>query len=341
MINNISNKNNIKLLVLVFVLLVLYGTAGYMLIEGYCFLNALFMTVITITTVGYGTIRDLSDFGMFFTIVLIMASFLIVGLVVQNFYRYISEGDFKKTLRQRKIKKRMKNLENHVIICGYGLNGSHATKELILANEKVVVIDKNQEIIEQAEAQNLDATFIAGDARDEFFLQEVKIEKAKALISALHNDADNLFVVLTARELNANLKIISRAIEGSSERKLRRAGADHVILPDSVGGIQMAKLVSEPDVIEFLELILAQSGISVNLAEINCNDLPKKYYGRSLLELNIRKNSGANIIGMKRNNGTYIFNPSADTKIEQNSKLFLLGTPIQVEKFKKMIEKSN
>ncbi|MBN2892782.1 MAG: potassium channel protein [Bacteroidales bacterium] len=333
-----SKKTNIKILSLLFVLLVFSGTIGYMVIEGYNVINALFMTIITISTVGYGTIRELSDLGIFFTILLIMSSFLIVGLVVQNFYRYISEGEFKKSLRNSKIKRKMKNMENHVIVCGYGLNGSHATQELINAHEKVVVIDENQKIIENAESHNVNAIFILGDARDEEILEDAGIYQAKAIIIALHVDADNLFVVLTARDLNPKLKIISRAVEDSSERKLRRAGADYVILPDSVGGIKMAKLVSEPDVLEFLEQIMAKSGISVNLAEIGCNELPEINIGKSLGDLNIRKHSGANVIGMKLEDGTYIFNPGANIKIERKSKLFILGTPDQVDLFKKMIE---
>lgn len=336
-----SKKTNIKILATAFVLLIFIGTFGYMFLEGYKLIDALFMTVITITTVGYSTLKELSDTGVIFTIILIMSSFLIVGLVVQNFYRYISDGEFKKSLKIRKIKRKMKNLENHVIVCGYGLNGSHATQELLFSNEKVVVIDQNPKAIEEAESHNVDAIFITGDARDEEILLEAKIDKAKALITALHVDADNLFVVLSARELNPNLKIISRAIEDSSERKLRRAGADYVILPDSVGGIRMAKLVSEPAVIEFLEHIMAKSGISVNLTEIDCEELPRRFIGRSLKELNIRQKSGANVIGVKKEDGTYIFNPSADIKIEKNSKFFILGTPEQVDLFKKIIEKNS
>ncbi len=335
---NFDKKKNIISFLILLIILILFGTFGYMVIEGYSFINALFMTVITITTVGYGTIRDLSDLGIIFTIFLIMSSFMFVGLIAQNFYKFVADGDFKRSLNVLKIKRKVKNLENHVIVCGYGINGTNATRELLAANEKVIVIDKDIKLIEEAEQRNIDAVFITGDARDESILQEAKVDKAKALISALHSDADNLFVVLTARELNNNLKIISRAIEGSSEKKLKRAGADYVILPDSVGGIKMGKLVFESGVIEFWEHIMTKSGIDVTVTEIDCEELPRKYIGRSLGELNIRKKSGANIIGIKREDGTYIFNPGAEIKIEKQTKLFILGTPEQTDLLRRIIE---
>jgi voltage-gated potassium channel len=316
--------------------LILFGTLGYIFIEKYKFIDALFMTVITISTVGYGVIGSLSEFGIFFTIILIVLSFLIIGLIVQNFTKYISDDDLRKNIRLKKKLRLMKSYKNHVIVCGYGLNGSHAVLELIKNNENVIVIDDNIKVIEQACEIEKGAIFITGDARNEEVLKLANIETAKALITALSIDADNLFVVLTARELNSNLRIISRAVEDSSERKLRRAGADHVILPDSVGGIRMAKQVSEPDVLEFLDYIVAKSGIDVNLVEINCNTLSDKFINKTLHQLDIRKKTGANVIGIKLENGTYIFNPAANTIIEKNVKIFVLGTPEQILNLKEL-----
>jgi len=322
-----------------FFLIICIGTIGYIIIEGYSFSDALFMTIITISTVGYGT-KNLSEGGIAFTIILIISSLVLVALIVQNFSRYISDGEFNQRIKIRKIKRMIDKLENHVIVCGYGLNGSHATQELISQGEKVVVIDQKGNITDDAVLRGIDAVFINGDARNEEILIEAGIKKAKALISALHNDADNLFVVLSAKELNSNLKIVSRGIEDSSERKLLRAGANHVILPDSVGGIRMAKLISEPGVIEFLENILVKSGISVNLVEIDIECIKRSFIGRTISELDIRRRSGANIIGIKKGDGTYIFNPPSNTKIEEGVKLFVLGTPNQVNYFKEIVEDS-
>ncbi|MEA3452044.1 MAG: NAD-binding protein, partial [Bacteroidota bacterium] len=309
-------KNIIKLLLFINFIIII-GTSGYMIIESFSFIDALFMTIITISTVGYGTVNKLSDAGILFTIFIIISSVFAITLMLENFSRYISQGEYSKHLKIRKTKKMMRNIENHVIVCGYGLNGSHAAKELLHEHDKVVVIDINNEIIDNAKLHGVDAIFINGDARDEEVLIEAKIDKAKALITALKVDADNLYVVLSAREINPNLKIISRAAEDSAERKLRRAGADHVILPDSVGGIRMAKLVSEAEVIEFLEYIVAKSGISVNLVEIDCKDLKPAFIGKTLKELDIRKKSGANIIGIKHSDGEYIFNPASNVTIQK------------------------
>ena len=334
-----SRRTNINKLLFLFLLVIMIGTIGFMLIEKYTFLQALFMTIITISTVGYGTIRELSDKGMIFTIILIVTSFIIVGFIVQSITQYISEGELKKDLKIRKFKRAMKNLENHVIVCGYGLNGSHAVQELISQNEKVVIID-NKIDIEDIDLPEDKYILVKGDAKKEEVLEEAKIHTAKALIAALATDADNLFVVLTARELNPKLKIVSRASEDTSDHKLKIAGADFVILPDSVGGVRMAKLITQPDVIEFLENILAKSGIDVNLIEVNCSDIAPELLGKSIYELDIRKKSGANIIGMKLKDGTYIFNPSAELKIDKGSKLFILGTPEQVDVFKKITKEN-
>lgn len=328
-------KSHILILILLFFGVILFGTFGYIIIEDYSFIEALFMSIITISTVGYSTINKLSENGIIFTIILITSSFIIIGFIVQSLTRYITDGEIKKRIQNRKRNKIMKNTENHVIVCGFGLNGSHAVYELLRNNEKVVIIDISEEI-DEFNFDEKNVIFIRGDAKKEEILNDAKISKAKALITALSNDAENLFVVLTARELNPKLKIISRANEDSSDHKLRIAGADNVILPDSVGGVRMAKLVTEPNVIEFLENILAKSGISVQLIEIDCEDLNSNLIGRSISQLNVRRKTGANIIGMKKKDGTYIFNPSADLVMEATDKLFIIGTPEQVEIFKKI-----
>ncbi len=328
--------NNIRYLLLLFLFIIAGGTAGYMIIEDYSFIDSLFFTIISITTVGYGTLTELSDTGKIFTIVLLISSFITIGFIVENITRYITDGEFSRTLKKRKTKKIMDKINNHIIVCGYGAVGQHAVAELLAANQTIVVID-NDENIDEYELRQEKIILIKGDARKEEVLQKARIDKAKVLITTLNSDADNLFVVITAKELNPNLKIISRAVEDTTDHKLRIAGADHVILPDSVGGVRMAKLAVEPDVIEFLENILAKSGLTVNLVEINCEHLKNEHIGKTINDLNIRKLSGANVIGFKTKEGEFIFNPSADTQLLEGSKMFLLGTPEQIEKFKKII----
>jgi voltage-gated potassium channel len=199
-----------------------------------------------------------------------------------------------------------------------------------------VVIEQDSEIV-QSMRETPGMLYVDGDAADEAILKQANIESARAMITTLPVDADNLFVVLTARELNPTLKIISRASQDNSDVKLRRAGATNVIMPDRIGGQRMAKLVAQPDIVEFLEIILLQSAEGVILEEILCESLASCYIGKSILELDIRNTSGANIIGMKRSDQSYLINPHPDTTLRSTDKLFALGTKTQVKQLIKTI----
>jgi len=177
--------------------------------------------------------------------------------------------------------------------------------------------------------------FIEGDATEDDVLLEAGIKRAKALITALPNDASNVFVVLTAREMSPGLKIISRASEDASESKLKRAGANNVIMPDKIGGTHMAALVVKPDVLEFIDHITGR--INIKLEEILYNSLPERMRGKSIRELEIRNKTGANIIGFKTAEGEYVINPPPDTVMQPDAKLFVLGTAEQVSKFKEIL----
>jgi voltage-gated potassium channel len=197
-----------------------------------------------------------------------------------------------------------------------------------------VVIENNEKAIAELREQE-NYLFIEGDATRDEILEEAGIAKARALITTLPLDAANVFVVLTARELQPELKIISRASEDTSEGKLRRAGANNVIMPDKIGGTHMATLVTRPDVLEFIDHITGR--INIRLEEIQCNNLLEAYKGKTIRELEIRNKTGANIIGFKTSDGEYIVNPQPDTVMKPNSKLFVLGTRLQVEELVKIL----
>ena len=317
------------------------GILGYIFIEGYSFIEAFYMTMITISTVGYGEVRQLSQEGMIFTSVLIIISFGTFAYFISSTTKFVMGGELNEYIKTRKMEKALKNLKNHVIVCGFGRNGRQATLDLLLDNEKVLVIENDINIFldETNEDVLLNNNFIhiTGDAVHEDVLVKSKIEDAKALITTLPSDADNLFIVLTAREFNDDLLIISRASEEHSDTKLRRAGATNIIMPDKVGGTRMAKLVSQPDVVEFIESILIKSGIDVNLEEIKCSDLDSCLINHSIEELNIRQVSGANLIGLKTVDNKLIYNPPPDTILGKNDKLFVIGTPEQVKKLKNVL----
>jgi voltage-gated potassium channel len=231
------------------------------------------------------------------------------------------------------VDKEIQKLENHIIVCGYGRNGMQACQQLGSQNEKFVAIERNQQII--ASMRDEGVLFIEGDATEDEVLMAAGILKAKALISALPDDAANVFVVLTARGINPKLKIISRASEEGAELKLKRAGADNVIMPDKIGGTHMASLVVKPDVLEFLDYITER--VNIKLEEILFSKLPEAMKNKSIRELEVRNKTGANIIGIKTSKGDYMINPSPEIIMEPGAKLFVLGTQEQVSKFKEII----
>lgn len=229
-------------------------------------------------------------------------------------------------------------MEGHVIVCGYGRNGKQSTLELMNHDQPFIVIEQSDDVINQIREDGIDL-FIHGDATHDDILERAGIARAKALITTFPNDADNTFVVLTARSMNPEMTIISRAYDDHSDMKLKRAGATNVIMPDKIGGIRMAKLVVQPDVVEFVENILLQTDNKVSLEEIKGDDISPDYLKGTIRDLEIRTNSGASIMGIKTASGEYIFNPSPETHLSPKDKFFVLGSPDQLERLKKVVNK--
>lgn len=314
---------------------IVIGTIGYSLL-GYTPSEAIYMTIITITTVGFEEVHPLDNHGMWFTSILVVVSIGIFFYAVTSFTRYIVEGVFMNTYKDTKVKRKIEKSSDHVVICGYGRNGKQAALELYEHNVKIVIVEHDPETI-QILRETPGMLYVEGDASDEEVLKLTRLETARAMITTLPQDADNLFVVLSAKEINPELIIISRASLDSSAVKLKRAGATNVIMPDKIGGQRMAKLVAQPDVVEFIELILLQSIDSVVLEEISCHNLSPNFVGKSISELDIRNTSGANIVGLKRKDKSYMINPVPDTKLATSDKLFALGTKTQINQLIKTI----
>jgi voltage-gated potassium channel len=324
-------RNNLRHAYLTLALLIsviVIGTIGYSML-GFTPSEAIYQTIITMATVGFEEVHQLDNRGMWFTSVLVIVSIGIFFYAVTSFTRYIVEGVFMNTYKDNKVKRKIEKLSDHVVICGYGRNGKQAAIELSQHDEKVVVIEEQAEIVQMLR-ETPGMLYVEGDATDEEVLKLAHLEHARALITTLPTDADNLFVVLTAKELNPSIKIISRASVDNADAKLKRAGASNVIMPDKLGGQSMAKLVAQPDVVEFIERILLQSMESVVLEEISCNKLASCFEGKSLVELDIRNTSGANIIGMKRKDNSYLINPVPETTLSSSDKLFALGSRTQI-----------
>jgi voltage-gated potassium channel len=311
------------------------GVAGYMLIEGYRFFDAFYMTIITIGTVGFMEVQPLSDPGRLFTAFLIITGFGTFAYAITSVTGYVIDGEFREYYRHLKTLNAIEKLNGHVIICGYGRNGRQAAQVLKKHDKRFVVVEQKKDEVEKLN-HKFSHLVLEGDATQDEVLLKAGVERAAALITTLPIDADNVFIVLTARSLNPKLTIISRASDDNSDRKLKTAGADNVIMPDKIGGAHMASLVLKPDVIEFIDYITGQGGPEINLEEITFDNLPEPLRNKTIKDLEIRNKSGANIVGFKKGNGEYVINPSPDTQLIPDGKLFVLGTPEQIRKLREM-----
>jgi voltage-gated potassium channel len=295
------------------------------------------MTIITMATVGFKEVGPLGDTGKIFTMGLIITSLSVLAYVSTNLARFIFDGELANFIKTYRVDKKIAKLKNHVIIVGYGRNGEQAAIELAENGVDFVVVDKRDNVISRAR-ENRELLYIKGDATHEDVLEQAGIYDARALIATTPNDADNVFVVLTARSMNPGLTVISRASEMESQMKLKRAGATNVIMPERIGGQRMAKLVHQPDVVEFLDYILLQKTQDVNLEEVSCRKLAQQHIGKSIADLKVTELTGANIVGIKTGGARYIFNPDPKMIVSRNDQLFVLGNPAQVKKLKEMLE---
>ncbi|HEY9123774.1 MAG TPA: potassium channel protein [Bacteroidales bacterium] len=334
-------KNRILWLVLPIVSIIIFGILGYIIIEHYNFRDALFMTIITITTVGFREVHPLSDIGMYFTSFLIIISFGIFAYTITALTQYIVDSVFRNYFKIKKMQKKIDKLSNHVIICGFGRNGKQALIELTMHKVPVVVIENEAAQIQQIQECQYEVLFIEGDATQDETLELAGIRRAKALIAAINSDAQNVFLTLTARELNPKLTIIAKASEEGSDIKLRRAGADNVIMPDKIGGRRMARIVAQPDVVEFVDNIIQQGDTNVLIDEIPLQNISDYLNGRALRDFESYNDTGAKIIGIKQQNKIFLVNPLPETILSNRDKLFVLGTVKQINNLKQLIAELN
>jgi len=318
----------------VILVITMIGIAGFMTVEGYSFFDALYMTVITITTIGYGEVKPLSHAGRIFNMLFIITSFATFAYALARLTRYVASGEMQLYFKNRKLMLSLNHLNGHVIICGFGRNGQQAAKTLKAHRVDFVAIDYREKNIDDFLLEDPHLLYLKGDATNDEILKKAGIENARSLICALPTDADNVFVVLSARTLNPNIHIISRATQASAVAKLKKAGANNVIMPDKIGGTHMATLVSKPDVVEFIDHLSGDEGESINIESIDYDKLPPEIRDISLKEIMDWKKTGVNCIGVKHKNGKFLINPPDDTIISEGMKLFVLGTRIQIHKMK-------
>lgn len=329
----IKSKLYFSILLLTFVVFI--GVVGFMIVSQETFIDALYMTVITMSTVGFGTLHKLNQSEKLFTIFLILISITSYAYSVKALTEYFANGNFFQILKHKKVQQEIQNLKNHTVVCGYGRNGKQAVAKLKQFNQPCVVIEKRKDEILDLERDNI--LYIEGDATNDEDLNKLGLERAKSLITALPSDADNLFVVLSARQFNKNFTIISRASNESSYGKLKIAGATNVIMPDKLGGAHMASLVVTPDLVEFVDRLTIAGNTNANLEEISVNDLPSEFLNKTILDLDLRKRTGCNVIGFKTADNEYIVNPESSTKLAANTNLIVLGRPDQIKKLRETL----
>jgi len=313
------------------VFIVSFGTIGYMVVEGWNFQDSLYMTVTTLTTVGYREVRELTSVGRWFTIILIIGGVGTMLYALSTGAKVLLEGEIQEVLGRRRLEKKIRELKDHYIICGYGRMGKIIVKELKSERVKFAVIEKNAIIHEQEED-----FLIIGDATQDELLKEVGIERAKGLITVLPTDAENLYVVLSAKGLNPNLFIVARAGEEGSEQKLLRAGADRVISPYHIGGLRIAHTVLKPAVVDFIELATKSGNIDLQLEEILIPDV-SRFLGLSLDQCGFGKELGIIIVAIKKTSGDMQFNPTFRTLIEPGDTLIALGETSKLRVLEEMI----
>ncbi len=320
--------------VLLLFLVIIIGISGFMYLSDDTFVNALYMTIITITTVGFGEVHPLSQEERLFTVFLILMSVIIVGYVASVLTEYIASGELFEKIKFNKVQKKIEQLKNHTIVCGYGRNGKQAVIKLKKFNKKVVIIENDDDLIAKIESENL--LYVKGNATKDEVLIKACLKNASNLITTLPSDADNLYVVLSARQFNKNLVIVSRASDDSSDSKLRIAGADNVIMPDKLGGDHMASLLVTPDIVEFVDMLSVDSENATHIEEIVVEDLPKEFLSKSIRDLDVRRKTGCTVIGFKTPDCEYVINPEADTRLVADSKLIVLGSLEQIQNLNKL-----
>lgn len=307
----------------------IFGISGFILIENWSFLDAFYMMVITITTVGFGEVHPLSEAGRLFTSFLILSTFGTFTYLISLITSLIASGELGRNIKNFRLLKIMTGLENHIIVCGLGRVGIQVAQDLLNSGCRVVAIEEKSNEINL----NLEGLILVnGDATKDEVLLKAGLKTAKAIICCLPNDADNLFIVLSSKACTNDVQIISRASQKATIGKMKIAGAHHVIMPDSIGGTHMASLVSSPDVIEFLDQIKLEGRNGSNIESIAFDELPPHYQGKSLEELNLKKIAGATVIGFRSKNGEFIVNPPDSTVLEEKSSLLVLGNMEQISK---------
>jgi voltage-gated potassium channel len=309
-----------------------FGTFGLHFTDGLPYFEAFYMTVITVSTVGYGEIMPLTTHGRIIVMLTILFSMTIVAYTVSFFIRLAIEGELSKSLGRRRLDKRINAMKNHFIICGYGRIGRLIARDLRENNIPFVVIENASALADTIETDGI--CHLAMDATTEEALLAAGIMRARGLVTAVQSDSDNVFITLTARSLNADIFILARGSDERNESKLRRAGASRVALPYQIGGKRMAQMLVRPTVVDFLDVAMMDSDLGLQMEELRVFG-GSFADGKNLIESNIRRLYGVIIVAVKKQSGKMLFNPAAEECLEAGDILVVLGKRDDLTKLEK------
>jgi len=329
----LSPIRQFRFAILSLLLLVALGTAGFIYIERMRPLDALYMTVITLATVGYREVGRLSDYGKIFTMTLIVFGVTIAFWALGSLVDMMVSERLWRSLRRRKMEKQILKLRNHQIICGYGRMGQQIAKDFIQHKMLFAVVECNPEQIPKL----IDAgiPFVEGNASDDETLIAAGIKHAKGLVTVARTDEDNVFITLTARVLNPKIHIVARCIQEDNEDKLKRAGADSVISPYVMGGRRMASAVIRPHVLEFLDTAMHSENIGLRIDAVEVGP-HARFASKAIRDSEIREKSGCTILAIRNGDGTFTHNPSADLELKPGDMMIVMGAPDQLQKLEAM-----
>jgi len=318
------------------VLLMLTGTMGYVWIERWPVWDGFYMTVITVSTVGFGEVRTLSQEGQQFTVLLLVCSLLVAGYSVSTLIGFIFEGQIFHMMRGRRMERSISKLRDHYIICGCGVVGKEVALEFQRAGMPFVIVDQDPQHSELARDETV--LLLEGDAEDDEALIKAGIQRAKGLIAALRNDDANVFVVLTARQLNPALTIVSRATDERTAGKILKAGANRVFSPDQIVGRRMASVILRPSVVNFLEVVMGGGDVAMRLEEVPVV-AGSPLIGKQLRETNIGQQTGSIVVSIQGSDGGLRVNPSATATLssvvlQEGDLLIALGSEGQLKRLK-------